>query len=238
MLFTDDFIGRIKDDPSASAIHITEDIQRRLNRSSDVWTNNEHEILLEGYALLEEMIEQGLIPAITIPGLSGEKGKDCVLIDAFLSQVHRACSAQNAANTLTRFQQRFRATLGNSFVYEFSQGDLDRTQTLINELRQQISNLSELDADHKRRLLARLEKLQAELHKKVSDLDRFWGLIGDAGVVLGKLGTDAKPIVDRIRDIAEIVWRTQSRAEELPSGTPSPLIGHTPSSNTNETESP
>jgi hypothetical protein len=71
-----------------------------------------------------------------------------------------------------------------------------------------------------------LERLQTELHKRVSDLDRFWGLIGDAGVVLGKLGSDAKPIVDRIREVADIVWRTQSRAEELPSGTRLPELSH------------
>ena len=65
--------------------------------------------------------------------------------------------------------------------------------------------------------------------QKVSDLDRFWGLIGDAGVVLGKLGNDAKPFVDRIREIADIVWQTQSRAEELPSGTSLPSLENKPS---------
>jgi len=60
----------------------------------------------------------------------------------------------------------------------------------------------------------------------VSDLDRFWGLVGDAGVVLGKLGNDAKPIVDRIREIAEIVWKTQSRTEELPSNSQNPMLEH------------
>jgi hypothetical protein len=74
--------------------------------------------------------------------------------------------------------------------------------------------------------LKRLESLQAEIHKRVPDLDKFWGLIGDAGVVIGKFGKDAKPIVDRIREIADIVWRTQFRAEELPSGTSSPLLEH------------
>ena len=74
------------------------------------------------------------------------------------------------------------------------------------------------------RLLVRLEKLQSEMHKKVSDLDRFRGLIGDAGVVLGKLGKDAKPIVDRIKEVADIVWQTQSRTEELPSGTKIPML--------------
>ena len=97
-------------------------------------------------------------------------------------------------------------------------------QHLINELRVQISKTDALEQEHQQRLLRRLEKLQAEMHKKVSDLDRFWGLVGDAGVVLGKLGNDAKPIVDRIKEIASIVWRTQSRAEELPSGTELPSL--------------
>ncbi|NVM02945.1 MAG: hypothetical protein HWN67_11445, partial [Candidatus Helarchaeota archaeon] len=56
------------------------------------------------------------------------------------------------------------------------------------------------------------------------NLDKFWGLIGDAGVMIGKFGNDVKPIVDRIREIAEIVWRTQAIAEELPTGMKFPLL--------------
>ena len=70
-----------------------------------------------------------------------------------------------------------------------------------------------------------LEKLQSELHKKMSNLDRFWGFWGEAGVMLGKFGEDAKPIFDRIREIVEIAWRTQSAAEELRTGLPLPMIG-------------
>lgn len=87
-----------------------------------------------------------------------------------------------------------------------------------------ISESKLFDENHKSRLLKRLERLQSELHKKVSDLDRFWGLIGEAGVAIGKFGNDVKPIVDRIREIAEIVWRTQARGEELPSGMPIPML--------------
>jgi hypothetical protein len=51
---------------------------------------------------------------------------------------------------------------------------------LINELRDELSKESELDEAHKQRLLKRLEALQKELHKKVSDLDHFCGLLGDS----------------------------------------------------------
>ena len=60
-----------------------------------------------------------------------------------------------------------------------------------------------------------LERLQQEMHKKVSDLDRVWGLFGDAGVMLGKFGRDAKPLVDTIKDLMTCIWRVQSRSEQI-----------------------
>ena len=47
---------------------------------------------------------------------------------------------------------------------------------------------------------------------------------GEAGVVLGKLGDDAKPFVDRVREITEVVWRCQARSEQLPGDVPLRLL--------------
>ncbi|MBY6073415.1 hypothetical protein KUV35_19095 [Marinobacter salsuginis] len=117
-----------------------------------------------------------------------------------------------------------KADLEKGFYYEFTNGDLKRIQEILNELRDKISTSELFGGNHKTRLLRRLERLQAELHKRMSDLDRFWGLVGDAGVVLGKFGNDAKPFVDRIKEISDIVFRTQARAEELPSAATNPLL--------------
>ena len=119
-----------------------------------------------------------------------------------------------------KYKRSFERKFGKGFLYQFSDGDLKRIQTLINELREIISKTEALDEDHRSRLLKRLEKLQSELHKTVSDLDRFWGLLIEGSVVLKKIGENAKPIVDRIQEIVNIVWRVQARAEELPSNLP------------------
>ena len=68
----------------------------------------------------------------------------------------------------------------------------------------------------------------------MADLDKIWGLIGDAGVALGKLGEDAKPFVDRIREIYGIAWRTQSRAEGLPTDTPMKMLSDDSVDNSSE----
>jgi len=114
--------------------------------------------------------------------------------------------------------------LEKGFFYEFTDGDLKRIQQIINELRDHIGSSDLFEEDHRRRLLRRLESLQSEMHKKMSDVDRIWGLVGDAGVAIGKFGSDAKPFVDRIRELSQIAWKTQARAEELPSSSINPLL--------------
>jgi len=135
------------------------------------------------------------------------------IIDADIKSLKSA----EIRNEIEERSNRYSAFFRKGFYYTFTDPDLKRIQSLITELRALIAETADLEESHRQRLLRRLEKLQSELHKRVSDLDRFWGLVGDAGVVLGKLGRDAKPIVDRIREIAELTWRTQARSEELPS---------------------
>ncbi|MFO7598053.1 MAG: hypothetical protein R6W92_17130 [Desulfocurvibacter africanus] len=122
--------------------------------------------------------------------------------------------------TTQDLQQKYAVRFNKIFVYRFSDNDFSRLQTLVNEIRDLISSSVVIIDDHKKRLLKRLENLQSELHKSESNLDKFWGLMGDAGVMLGKFGSDIKPIVDRIREVLEIVCRTQAQSEQLPGKLP------------------
>ena len=236
MLFNDDFIESLRNDPVPGIIKLCDKVSSALTQVHESWTRQDYSILLEAYALLVELLESGLLPIrvdhYEIDG-SGDES-ECRDLYKWLMTVRSYCLVEESKLRVVALRNRFRGSLGAAFAYEFSQGDLDRVQALVNELRGLIASTDQFEKEHKQRLLRRLEKLQAEMHKKVSDLDRFWGLVGDAGVVVGKLGADAKPIVDRIREIAEIVWQTQSRAEELPSGTKLPQLEGRSSSGSGE----
>jgi len=225
MLFTDEFVDSLKDDPIRGTLEICQVAYKGLPSLVNC-NESHHGRLIEVCALLTELIESNLLVVDKLPQfkLIGDITADCRNILEFVAYVNQECKLQASQLELESKRSKFKATLRTSFCYEFSQGDMERVQLLVNQIRDLISSSENLEADHQRRLLMRLEKLQSELHKRMADLDRFWGLIGDAGVVLGKLGTDAKPVVDRVKEIADIVWQTQSRAEELPSGTNPPLL--------------
>ena len=227
MIFNDKFLEEFRLEPVKKATEILNTISPHFSEGQD-WVKSDLDVLVEAYALIVEALEADLLPLEKVyPPLTGDISEDCLSIRQFLDIVVNECTAEASKLRLQSLRSRFKTSLGAAFSYEFSQGDLERVQLLINELRSKIPALTGLESEHRQRLLKRLERLQSELHKKISDLDRFWGLVGDAGVMLGKLGKDAKPIVDRIREISEIVWQTQSRAEELPSGTQLPLLEHT-----------
>lgn len=228
MLFDDEFIEALKDDPLAGTLRACNKARAQF-REGQGWEEDEFEYLSEVLALFVEMEAAGIFPArVDFPDLSGDMQADCGSISRMMAEVEAVCNAEltKVHNQLAR--NRFRLALGTQFAYEFTNGDLDRVQQLLNELREQVVAADYFESDHKARVFARLEKLQAELHKKVSSLDRFWGLIGDAGVAAGKFGTDAKPLVDRVRELTQIVWRTQARAEELPSDAAMPSLENKP----------
>ena len=110
-----------------------------------------------------------------------------------LESIRNLCIEQLHGQESEEKKRDFAALLGSAFNFRLSHADTERIQVLINELRDLIGKDERFEEDHRRRLLTRLEDLQRELHRRLSNLDRFYGLIGDAGVLLGKFGRDAKP---------------------------------------------
>jgi len=225
--FDEPFIKALPDDPKIALYEICSKYINSIGEASFKFKHH-----LEAYAFAEAFIKANELD-INVPDLTASnRAQRQNVIQNFLSiqrnQLHQYVESDEEERMLQRFRGEFSAHIGKSFSYEFSEGDLQRVQVLINELRSLVSSSELFEDKHKRRLLNRIERLQGELHKKQSDLDHYWGLVGDAGVALGKFGTDAKPFVDRIKEVTNIVWRTQSRAEELPSDSKPALLSSEP----------
>ncbi len=223
-MFDDHFIDGLPNDPLEAVRTFLvgySEFQSRIE-NEDHREDSIYDLYLLAFGIAQGMAEANEIE-IDKPDLTEDRMLNLSRIRDYIKWLRSKVDFQYGSISVTRGRERLRNKFGKSFHYEFSAGDINKAQKLINEIRDLISNNASFEEDHRKRLLARLEKLQAELHKKISNLDVFWGLIGDAGVVLGKFGNDVKPLFERIRELTMIVWATQSRAEGLPSDYPSPL---------------
>lgn len=223
MYFDEKYVMSLPEDALAAIFRILEDFHDRY-RSFPAGSDDEYDLVKEVSALLSAYVDrEGL--KYNVPTPTGDRQQDIKDILHFVDTHKKSLKTQITKLGFEQNQQRFRLMLGSTFHYELSEGDLSRVQRLTNEMRDLIAASDKLRPAHKQRVLNRLEKLQSELNKKVSDFDRFYGTLIELSITARVIGENCKPIVDRIRELASIVWPAQARAFDLPSNTPFKLPG-------------
>jgi hypothetical protein len=143
------------------------------------------------------------------PEVGPQRHQNIASVTAFFNrlrdQVRTELSGRYSRGYFETKTEEYIALFSRISVYEFSEPDFKRVHDLVRELRDLIRASSLITDDHKRRLLRRLEAMQVELHKKTSDIDRFWGFIGEAGIAMRKFGEDLAPISERVLELGGIV---------------------------------
>jgi hypothetical protein len=229
MYFDDEFLKSLPDDWTYAVEKIAEkfkDVFPKYDLSDDKY----YYIVQEAQLLLTVFCQKKLPKRrYNVPNLTGTRKANVQNVSKFIEKLftdsQKHIKQQVDAKKQDHYKNVFEIAFGDVFHFEFTEGDLERIQQLINELRDLISKTKKLKQKHKQRLLSKLEKLQSEFHKKVTDLDRVWGFLIEASIVLGQAGENIKPMVDRIRELVSIVWPTQTRAYDLASGLPFKLLG-------------
>lgn len=222
-MYTDDILNSLPEDINSAGKILCNAFFTKYRHSNAGQRITDYEEYVNAFAIFEAVL-MSKNQTFVSPTFTDDKLKNITLIAEFFGLRLDEFEKKLTSNSIEDAREKFRIIYDAKFSYKFSDGDLKRIQELINELRDNISISEIIDANHKERLLNKLESLQKELHKKMSSLDKFWGLIGEAGVVFGKFGNDVKPLVDRIKEITSITWQTQARSEELPSGTQIPFL--------------
>jgi hypothetical protein len=88
----------------------------------------------------------------------------------------------------------------------------------INAIRK-IAETTRLSEKKKRALFDRLNNLAAEVDKNGTKTDAFFAFLGDLSLCAGDMAENAKPAIDRFKEILEIVVRNRAKQEgvKLPS---------------------
>ena len=220
LFFSDEEIENLKLDPEEEIIKYLDRVIIHYESISD--KDEELMVLLQTWYILSDAFEYKLfnnkynLPEINLEE-SIEDGSAILKIYHYLKDIKGQLEKDRDINNKLNILRRVQAGMGKSgSCYEFSQDEIENIQKIINDLRDKITKSKILDSDHKVRLLKKLEKMQGEIHKKMSDVDRVWGFIGSLGVVAGRFGNDIKPIVDRCRELASIIYKAEATTAQIP----------------------
>lgn len=169
----------------------------------------DHDDLVEALGILKAFVTVREFPVPDFPTMGSDQAANISQIRGYFYRLEDSTTTERLRRRSQSFfeskTEEYTAVFSKTAIYEFSDDDFNRIQVLINDLREEISKSTLISEDHKRRLLRRLEAMQRELHKRTSDIDRFWGFIGEAGITLRKFGEDIKPIADRVQELGRII---------------------------------
>ena len=226
MIYSDEFIESLPTDTVEAGKLLCKyfyDFQESLSINDSI--DDYYFDYIDAFVAIQEFVfANNMLTEMTRTKLTENKRENINIIQQSINSISERLNNLEALNILESARNKYKTHFGNSFAYIFTDVDLKRIQNLINKLRDSINDSSLFEDNHKTRLLGRLEKLQSELHKKMSNIDVIYGLIGDGGVVLRKFGEDVRPLYNMIHEIVQIAWRTQTIAEELPSSTSMPML--------------
>lgn len=138
-----------------------------------------------------------------------------IFFDNWRTGIDKQLKILQQTDTFENAKDYYASLFGKGVFYEFSDDDYDRVQVLLNNIREILAKSDDFEEDHRIRMLKKLEALQLALHKRMSDFDRFWGFLIDSSIALRKFWENAEPFRDDVKEILEIVSRTQAKAENV-----------------------
>lgn len=226
MLFTNEFIASLRSQPLIGCMQVCKVAFDRVSQQAvQGWQDRDYEVLSEAYAVVSTVLDSGLLKIrIEAPSLRGRIKEDCTAINQYLNRLVKECTQIKSQERIEQIKANVRQSLGvvtqpePDGHYQLDAQDLQRMEELISQLQSALNACSVLTEPHKARLRARIERMRRELRPQVPDLDRVWGLIGDARVLIEKIGAQARPMVSRLTELGELTWRIQSRTEGLHGG--------------------
>ena len=150
-VYDEEFIDGLDNDPMISLFEILRHYFLFLPQEGGVDENVEYH--LETFAFVETIILENKMD-LELPSFLDSDNSDNkinIIYSSFVS-LHKKASLYAQTNRdskiINKYRTKFSIHYAKSFAYEFSQGDLDRIQVLLNEMRDLVSQSEIFEANH------------------------------------------------------------------------------------------
>ena len=178
-----------------------------------------HNDYVEALSILRAFGAARMTKLAPFPDIGPQQRQNIASIKGYFSQLRDTVRAElytrQAKGYFESKTEEYLSLFARAPGYEFGQAQFKRLQELMSELRDLLQSSSLVGDEQKRRLLRKLEAMRSELHPKSTDIDRFWGFLGEAAVAMRKFGQDLHPISERVLELARLVLGVLFQSEGI-----------------------
>lgn len=224
LIFSDEFIDKVPIDLIDGVVFICRAFFNNVNG----FKNGPYAVdeLSSAHAILFNYLKSNGVEPGDAPSFQQNREKLLKEVSEYFRPIYNQYDARrkerDARLKFEKINAHVASKFGNYIIYELTDNQIKEIQALIDALRNKISDCDELEDYHRQRLLKKLEKLQSELHKKMTDFDRYYGLVVETNLLYQNF-KEAHPLYQIAIKMANIVLETMTIANGLPVTTLSQL---------------
>ncbi len=178
-----------------------------------------HDDYVEALSILRAFARAREAKLEAFPEIGPQRRQNILNIKGYFTQLrnmaHSQLAERHAKGYFDSKTEEYLLLFSKLPVYEFGESEFKRVHELIRELGDLFRATTLVSDDQKSRLLRKLEAMRRELHRKTTDIDRFWGFLGEAAIAMRKYGEDLKPVADRVLELSALITATIFRKEGI-----------------------
>ncbi len=114
----------------------------------------------------------------------------------------------------------FESMLKEDILYKLTNNELSEIYKIIDNVIDMVNENFTIRSNLKQRLINLLGILKRELKPEMPNFDRFWSLVGYTGILYGLYEQKTMRIIEKIKELLNIIWKVIAKAEGLPSTSP------------------
>jgi hypothetical protein len=216
-MFEDQFINRLPEDPIPAVIVICKEFLAFHAANENAFSH--YKGYIEALGFIEVYAEANNLE-MSFPQIDEKREQNIVKIEKFFMETCRLFERKYQQSNLEDIKKKFASKLKPENVYTADDNEVIMLKKQLIALRNEIERNSPLDEDYKFRIIRKVDKILSISYKSMTDLNPFWGLIGERGIIAGKLGPEEKKIPELINLLVDTIWKIQLRSENMPANTP------------------
>lgn len=216
-MIDENYLQSLPSDDTEAIISLTESYEKTPPEGKNI------ELAIRVYTAIRELAKNINIDVKDVEFVGPTK-ENLNRIGTYINVVFDEAKRIKINKILNDEEINFKSLRAKNYEYEFSEDDFKELQRLINKMRELLQNSNDLPENHRFRLLNRLEALQKELHKRVTNLDRALGFLLDVSIIVKQTGEGAKPIADLAKEISKLITQVILVSKGLPPGEIPPLL--------------
>ncbi len=217
LTFSDEFIDKLPPDLTEGVILIGKTFYQNFKTIKT--GSNTLEECISAHSIMYNYLKNHDIDPGQKPSFDLDTNKILESVNVYIRPIYdkylKIQREKKAKEKFNEINAKISSKFDNYLIYELNEDQIKDIQSLINELRDRVYDCEAFENSHKQRILDKLEKLQNEIHKKVTDFDKFYGFVVEMRFIYENY-KETKPLFDMAVKIANIALDSMAIANGLP----------------------